>query len=116
MKKSIALILALVIAFAFTGMVFAQASAPTKAQANKATPQKKVALKTFKGAVVSVDAIANSMVVKGKKAEMTFQVDPAAKIVIAKKECKLADIKTGIKVTVTYKVEGDKNIATAIKG
>jgi hypothetical protein len=114
MKKSIAPILALMVALAFSAVAFAQTTAPKPAAApqEKAEPAK---THTIKGTVVSVDALANSLVVKGKKAEETFQVDPTAKIVINKKEVKLADLKKDTKVVVHYKVENGKKIATAIK-
>jgi hypothetical protein len=117
MKKSVAIVLALVLAFAFSAVAFAQATAPkTTAEPQKPTetPKKEVH-KTFHGTVVSVDAIANMIVVKGKKAEETFSVEPAAKIVINKKAVKLADIKKGNKVTVKYKVEDGKKVAVGIK-
>jgi len=113
-KKSIALILALVVAFAFSAIAFAQTAAPKTA----AEPQQKAAAvktHTMKGSVVSVDAIANTIVVKGKKAEKTFEVDPTAKIVLNKKEVKLADVKKDAKVVVTYKVVDGKNVAVGIK-
>ena len=117
MRKSIALVLALVFAFVLSGVVFAaETAAPSKpAAATKTETQKPAAEKIFKGKVVSVDAIANTIVVKGNKAEATFQVDPAAKIVINKKEAKLADIKKDQKVAVTYKEEGGKKVAVKIK-
>ena len=117
MKRSIALVLALVLAFVLSGVVFAaETAAPSKpAAATKTETQKPAPEKIFKGKVVSVDAIANTIVVKGNKAEGTFQVDPAAKIVINKKEAKLADIKKDQKVAVTYKEEGGKKVAVKIK-
>lgn len=121
MKKSIMLVLALVIAFAFTSMVVAQTATPAKPETKKQESSKTTSAKTeaqkeevFKGKVVSIDSVANSIVVKNKKAEETFQVDPKAKIVISKKECKLADIKKDQKVTVKYKVEGGKKVAMVI--
>ncbi len=113
-KRSIALILSLVLAFAFSAIAFAQTTAPKPA----AEPQQKataVKTHTMKGAVVSVDAIANTIVVKGKKATQTFQVDPTAKIVINTKEVKLADVKKDTKVLVTYNVVDGKNVAVGIK-
>ncbi len=107
-KKSIALILALVVAFAFSAIAFAQTAAPKTAAAPVKTH-------TMKGAVVSVDAIANTILVKGRKAEQTFQVDPTAKIMINKKEVKLADVKKDTKVVVTYKVVDGKKVAVVIK-
>jgi hypothetical protein len=113
-KRSIALILALVVAFAFSAIAVAQTTAPKTAGESQ---PKAAAVKThtMKGSVVSVDAIANTIVVKGKKAEQTFQVDPAAKIVLNKKEVKLADVKKDTKVVVTYKEVDSKKVAVGIK-
>jgi len=121
MKKSIIVVLALVTALAFTGMVAAQTATPAKPETKKEAVSKTAPAKTdaqkeetFKGKVVSVDVIANSIIVKNKKAEETFQVDPKAKILIDKKECKVVDIKKDHKVNVKYKVEGDKKVAVEI--
>lgn len=146
--KKLTLILCVVIAMAFTGMVFAQTASPpqkhTTAQpaqatkpAEKPTPpqpanpapkqpvakpavakpvgEKKVMERHMVGVMVSVDAVANTFVVKGKKGDVTFQAEPTAKIMIAGKEAKLADTKKDSKVTVTYRWEGKKRVATAIK-
>jgi alpha-glucosidase (family GH31 glycosyl hydrolase) len=110
MKRFLIIALALGLAVAFTGMVIA---------AEPATPAKKEATKeeVFRGTVVSVDAVANTIVVNNKKAnkEETFQVDSKTKIQVAGKEKKLADIKKDQKVAVHYRVEGDKKIATLIR-
>ena len=81
------------------------------------TTTKTVAPKVRKltGTVVSVDAVANTIVVKVKDTEKTFTLDPAAKIMIAGKEAKLADIQKDAKVTVVYKFDGKKRVALAIK-
>jgi len=71
--------------------------------------------KTTAGTIVSIDAVANRLVMKGKKSEMTVQVAPTTKIMIAGKEAKLADIKKDSKVTITYKWEGKTRVATVIK-
>jgi hypothetical protein len=110
MKRSLIIALALGVAVAFTGMVIAaESAAPAKQEAAKE--------EVFRGTVVSVDAVANTIVVMNKKTnkEETFQVDSKTKIQFAKKECKLADIKKDQKVGVHYKVEGDKKIATLIR-
>jgi small nuclear ribonucleoprotein (snRNP)-like protein len=110
MKRNLIIALALVVIFAFTGMVIAaEPAAPAKQAATKG--------EVFRGTVVSVDAVANTVVVMNKKTnkEETFQVDSNTKITFAKKEYKLADIKKDQKVGVHYKVEGDKKIATLIR-
>jgi hypothetical protein len=66
------------------------------------------------GSVVSVDAVANTMVVKGKKADVTFSLDPAAKIMMAGKECKLADVAKNTPIVVRYRMDGKKMIATGV--
>jgi len=110
-KKSVTFVLALVLVFVCSSIAFAQTSPPTTV----AELQKKEAHHTFKGTVVLVDAIANTIVVKGKKAEETFQVEPTTSIIINKKELKLADIKKETKVIVVYKVEGDNKVAVEIR-
>jgi len=67
------------------------------------------------GEVVSVDAVANTLTVKGKKADVTFAVSATAKITSGKKEVKLADITAGSKVAVTYMKDGATMTASAIK-
>jgi hypothetical protein len=140
--KKLTLVLCVVVAMAFTGMVFAQTATPpvkqTPAQPMvkpaekpapapapaKAAPEKpavkpaavkKMGAKKITGMVVSVDAVANTIVVKGKKAEMTFEVGATTKIMIAGKEAKLADLNKDTKVTVAYKMEGKKKLAIFIK-
>jgi hypothetical protein len=110
MKRNLIMALALVVAVTFTGMVIA---AETAAPAKQETAKEEV----FRGTVVSVDAVANTIVVMNKKTnkEETFQVDSKTKIQSAGKEAKLADIKKDQKVGVHYKVEGDKKIATLIR-
>ncbi len=131
--KKLTLILCIVAAFALVSAVFAQAATPPQKQSAAYQPKvakqvpaqtakpaveknmKKMTEKTAAGTIVSVDAVANTLVVKGKKGEMTVQVAPMAKIMIAGKEAKLADIKKDSKVTITYKWEGKTRVATAVK-
>jgi hypothetical protein len=142
--KKLTLVLCVVVAMAFVGMVFAQTATPpqkqtppqptktvekvqTPAQPAKPMPKapvakpaegKKVKMteKRMMGVVVSVDAVANTIVVKHpKRGESTFEATPTTKITVAGKEAKLADIMKDSKVTVAYKWEGKKKVATAIK-
>ena len=125
MKKNLILVLSLLVMVCFAGMVFAQASTPASpakpktetvkaTTAEKAPAHKKVAPARCIGTVVSVDPTANTIIVKEKKGEQTFQVDPAAKIMINKKEAKLADLAKDMKVAVSYKIVDSKKVATAI--
>lgn len=131
MKKTLILASALLASLAFAGMVLAKVqpsdsskpaqtapAAPAKAQApaahRAAHASKPAAMShTLSGKIVSVDAVANTVVVKTKKGEMTLNVDPAAKIRVGK-ETKLADLKSGSRITVSYKMEGENKVATRI--
>jgi hypothetical protein len=127
MKKLI-LVVALLTMVAFVSGVMAQskpAPAPAKpagtaAPAPAAAPEKPAkaekAAKTekFSGTVEKVDEAAKTVVVKGKKEDMTFAVD-AAKITKSGKEMPLADLKSGMSVSIEYKKQGDKMVASSVK-
>ena len=100
----------LVVLLAATAFLFAQEAAP--AAAPKAA--KKEAVKKLMGTVVSVDAIANTIIVKVKKGEDTLSVEAGAKITQGKKEITLGDIKADESVTVTTKLVDGKKVATHI--
>jgi hypothetical protein len=105
----------MVIALAATSFLFAQEAATTTTEAPKAEKTaKKEAVKTIAGKVVSVDAVANTIVVKVKKAEDTLSVEAGAKIVSGKKEITLGDITADASVTITFKVVDGKKVATKI--
>ncbi len=74
----------------------------------------KVTIKKTKGTVVSVDAVASTMVVKEKKKSVTFIVDPNAKIMWGGNTVKLADIPKDGNVVVMYKMDGKAKIVTSI--
>jgi len=98
-------------ALAAASMLFAQEAAPAAAPAKAA---KKEAVKSISGTVVSVDAVANTIIVKVKKGEDTLSVEAGAKIVSGKKEITLGDIKADAGVTVSFKVVDGKKVATKI--
>ncbi|MDD5674931.1 MAG: hypothetical protein PHC61_12245 [Chitinivibrionales bacterium] len=102
------LVRALAIALACTGLVMAQAAAPA------AAPAKKEGAKMVMGTVVSVDAVANTIIVKTKKGEDTLSVDAAAKIMSGKKAITLGDLKADAKVVVSCKMVEGKKVATKI--
>jgi acid phosphatase class B len=93
------------------------AAATTTTKTTKTTTVKAKAPAEMKtrGEVVSVDAVANTLTLKGKKADVTYAVAATAKISSGKKEVKLADITAGSKVGVTYMKDGATMTASAIK-
>ncbi len=132
MKKFLTATLVLAVTLAFSGLAFAQMGqsgqstmpgmgsgmSTEPAQTTPAKPMTKMASKMFRGSVVSVDPATNTIVVKGwgkKGMEKTFSVDPAAKLMMNKKTAMLSDFTAGKRVFVTYKMDNDKMVATAIK-
>jgi pyruvate dehydrogenase E2 component (dihydrolipoamide acetyltransferase) len=99
-----------VAALVAVSFIFAQDAAAPKA----AKAAKKEAVKTVVGTVVSVDAVANTIIVKTKKAEDTLSVESGAKITSGKKEITLGDIKADANVTVKCKTVDGKKVATSI--
>jgi hypothetical protein len=146
MKKGLVIVLSVLVALVFASMVMAQANPPakapaptkmvkpaaTKADTTAAAAAAKPVMKENKpmaatkpappkerkmmGTVVSVDAVANTIVVKIKDQERTLTLDPAAKVMIAGAEGKLADLQKDAKVTVMYKFENKKRVALSIMG
>jgi hypothetical protein len=111
--------LALAAALSFGAAAFAADAAPSAPVAEKAAAGAPAAAahksKSFSGVVVSSDAIANTLVVKGAKGEESFTVDPAAKIVQGKKDVKIADVAKDEKVTVKYSEENGVKTASMIR-
>lgn len=116
MKKAIAFMLTLTALFAFTSLTFAadsKAAAPTVKEA--AAPAMKPAHHQVTGDVVSVDAAANTVVVKGKKGDVTVMVNDKTKIMSGKEKKTLADIKAGERAMVKYTEADGKNTAVHIE-
>ena len=90
------------------------ATAPA-ADAKAAPAAKPGKAMTLAGTVVSSDAIANTLVVKGSKGEETFSIAPTTKIMMGKKEVKIADVAKDEKVTVKYTEENGAKTASAVK-
>jgi Cu/Ag efflux protein CusF len=111
MKKVLALIIALMFAFAVTAAFAAEApKAGTPAEKKKDTKKKA----TVTGEVIAIDAKANTLTVKGpKKGDVALIVNDKTKITAGKDKKTLADIKSGDKVAVEY-TEADKNTANKI--
>lgn len=103
MKKALAIIVALFALVAFTGGVMAQQKKEAPAPAAEKPKAPKILKAT--GAVMAYEA-EKSIKIKAKDKEMAFDIAPDAKI--------KGEVKEGAKVTISYKKEADKMVATAI--
>jgi len=116
MKKALVVMVALLTMVAFAGGVMAQAPAKTEKPAapapEKAAPAPKPAAEQPKplkatGTVAAYEA-GKMISAKVKDKEMKFDIAADAKVT--------GEIKKGAKVTVMYKKDGDKMVATSISG
>ncbi len=117
MKKKILFVVVLTLVAFVSGAVAADppkaaTSAPAPAVPATSAPAK---MEKFSGEVKNVDAMAKSIVVAKEKVEKSFVVAADTKIAKGKEALKLEDLKAGMKVAITYKKDGDKLIAAAIK-
>ncbi len=71
---------------------------------------------THEGVVVKAESSKVTMTDKDGKNEKTLDVAKTAKISCDGKECKLEDLKKGVKIKVTTTKEGDKTQVTKIEG
>ena len=108
MKTSAYLLCALLTGGIFATGVTASAPAP-------ATSSKKISSMSATGIVVTIDAVGNTITVKGKKKQWTFAIPANAKIMQGRKPIVLMDIASGSKVTVRYFKDGDTLSASSIK-
>ena len=118
MKKSLIIAIALVAMVAFVGGVVAQekkapapapaapAPAPAPEKAKMEKPAKAPKAMKASGAVAAYEAGKMIKVKGAKDKEWTFDIAPDAKI--------KGEPKEGAKVTVMYKKDGDKMVATSI--
>jgi hypothetical protein len=105
------MILVVAVAVAFASTAFAQANPPKKQV--KPVPKKVEEMK-IEGQVVSVDAIANTIVLKQTTGNDTLAVDKAAKITDKGKAIRLADLAKGSEVAAHYKMVSGKKVAVMI--
>lgn len=115
-KKVLSLVVALLFVLSVAGLSIAadqKMAAPAEAKKEAAPAEKKetkkavAKVKHVTGEVTAVDAKANTLTVKGKKGDVALSADEKA-------AAKLADVKVGDNVTVKYKEDGGKNVATSI--
>jgi len=113
MKKTIAIVLSLVLMFAFTAVTFADEKAAAPAE-KKAAHAMKAVKKQVTGEVTAVDAKANTLTVKGKKGDVMVSTDDKTTVMAGKDKKTLADVKAGDKVMVNYTEADGKNVATKV--
>ena len=116
MKKMI-LLIALMTLVALASGVMAQQQPASAKPAGAPTPAP-VKVEQFSGMVYKIDEMAKTIVVKGKvkkeEKALTFTTDGNTKIQKAGKGMPFSDLKKEMTVSVEYKKEGEKVIATRI--
>jgi hypothetical protein len=125
--KKVILLVTLMTLVAFTSGVMAQQKPAPAKPATTPAPAKPAAAPTpapakvekFSGMIEKVDEMAKAIVVKGKvkkeEKALTFATDGNTKIQKAGKDMPFADLKKDMTLSVEYKKEGEKMIATMIK-
>jgi ribosomal protein S1 len=122
MKKTIAIIVAVLFVFALTSISFAaeKKAAPAPMEKKEAAPakveEKKAPEKVMSvtGDVVAVDAKAMTLTVKGKKGDVALSTNDKTTVKMGKEKKALADVKVGDKAKVKYTEVDGKNIAKSI--
>jgi len=122
MKKTIAIIVAVLFVFALTSISIAaeKKAAPAPAEKKEAAPvkaeEKKAPEKVMSvtGDVVAVDAKAMTLTVKGKKGDVALSTTDKTTVKMGKEKKALADVKVGDKVNVKYTTVDGKNVAKSI--
>ncbi len=119
MKKAIAIIVSVLFVLAITSLSFATeekkaAPAPAAPTAEKKMAEKKAPVKQVTGEAAAVDMKANTITVKGKKAETTVTCDDKTKVMMGKEKKACADVKVGDKVTAKYSEADGKNMAKSV--
>jgi Cu/Ag efflux protein CusF len=115
MKKAIAIIVSLLFVLSVAGLSFAAEKAATAPAAEKTMEKKApVKVKWLSGEVSAVDAAADTVTVKGKKAEVTLTTNDKTSIKMGKEKKTLADLKVGEKVSTRYSEVEGKNVAKSI--
>ena len=111
MRKSIIILVACVLIFGLSTVLFA--AEKTVVPAEKHAPSME-AVKRAAGTIGSIDMKAGTLIVKEKKSELTVSIDNATKIFAGKTPKTLADLKSGERVYIHYEIVDGKNIAKRI--
>jgi len=119
MKKLILFVFALTLATFISGAFAQPKPAEKPAAAPAATVPEKPKLEKISGSIEKVDEVGKALEVKQwvKKEEktLTFSIDDKTKIEQGKETLNLSSLKKGMRISVEYRKDGDKNVAVAIK-
>jgi len=119
MKKLILLVCLLTLVAFISGALAQPKSTEKPAPAPAPAAPEKPKLEKFSGAIEKVDEVGKTFEVKQKvkKEEKTlaFAIDDKTKIIRGKETLSFSDLKKGMRVSIEYKKDGDKNVAVAIK-
>ncbi|MDD5153578.1 MAG: hypothetical protein PHR03_02760 [Desulfovibrionales bacterium] len=99
-KKALSIVLATLLAITVVGLAVAKDNVKIK--------------KLITGEVVTVDTAANSLTLKGKRAEVVIYTNEDTVVRVAKEKKSLADVKVGDKIAVRYSEIDGKNLAESI--
>ncbi len=112
MKKTVlAIAFALVTSVAFVSGVMAQQSSPPAAPSAPSAPAK---MEKFSGTIEKIDEAAKEIVLKNGKEEKTFSWGDQTKFTQGKKQLTSSDLKKGERLSVHYKMEGNKLTAEKV--
>jgi len=99
-KKALSIVLATLLAITVVGLAVAKDNVKIK--------------KLITGEVVTVDTAANSLTLKGKRAEVVIHTNEDTVVQVAKEKKSLADVKVGAKIAVRYSEIDGENLAESI--
>ncbi|TSA11987.1 MAG: hypothetical protein D4R73_02970 [Deltaproteobacteria bacterium] len=99
-KKALSIVLATLLAITVVGLAVAKDNVKIK--------------KLITGEVVTVDTAANSLTLKGKRAEVVIHTNEDTVVQVAKEKKSLADVKVGAKIAVRYSEIDGGNLAESI--
>lgn len=119
MKKTLALIVAIAVVFAFAAVTFAGLEEePKKTDPATSAEKPKPKGKQVTGEVKAVDAVAKTITVakkvKDKVEETVVTITDKTKITLDKEKRTLADVKVGDEVTVKYAEANGKKVAKRV--
>jgi len=99
-KKALSIVLTTLLAITVVGLAVAKDNVKIK--------------KLITGEVVTVDTAADSLTLKGKRAEVVIHTNEDTVVQVAKEKKSLADVKIGAKIAVRYSEIDGKNLAERI--
>ena len=115
--KNMARFLLVVFALVLSGPVFSEMTAFASQKAEKSTLEALKGLKRRQhtGVILSVDLDKHRLVIKNRRGEYFFSITPDTQVKKGRKKFTQADLKPGVKVTVSYWEQEGKKVARIVK-